>query len=163
VDAAHFRKRAAEARAMAELGHDALLAGSLLEVARDLDAEADVIEAGLPRDRRLSSRARLGGIQVRLRSATPEAAVLDVTLTDLSIGGARLLGETKLPLGASVILELPSCGVQLAGCVARVEPHGVAIAFADDAETVQSADLVLRSITDEPAATRAMTTARSRR
>ena len=46
MDAAHFRRKAAEARDMVALGEDAQLAILLLEVARDLDAEADAIDAG---------------------------------------------------------------------------------------------------------------------
>ncbi len=45
MDAAHFRHQAEHARAMAELGDDPLLTQMLLDVARDLDAEADAIQA----------------------------------------------------------------------------------------------------------------------
>jgi hypothetical protein len=45
VDANHFRKRAARAREMAKTGDDPRLAEMLLEVARDLDAEAEAIDA----------------------------------------------------------------------------------------------------------------------
>lgn len=45
MDANHFRNRAAKARAMARAGDDARLAEMLLEVALDLEAEADAIEA----------------------------------------------------------------------------------------------------------------------
>nr|WP_294523678.1 hypothetical protein [uncultured Rhodopila sp.] len=45
MDANHFRNRAAKAREMARAGDDARLAEMLLEVALDLEAEADAIEA----------------------------------------------------------------------------------------------------------------------
>ncbi len=45
MDAIHFRNRAARARDMARAGEDALLSQMLLEVANDLEAEADEIEA----------------------------------------------------------------------------------------------------------------------
>ncbi|HQT76136.1 MAG TPA: hypothetical protein PLD10_03705 [Rhodopila sp.] len=45
MDAAYFRSRAARARAMAQNGDDIRISGMLLEVANELDAEADLIEA----------------------------------------------------------------------------------------------------------------------
>ncbi len=47
MDAAHFRNRAAKAREMARAGEDARLAQMLLQVAADMDAEADAIDAGI--------------------------------------------------------------------------------------------------------------------
>ena len=45
MNAAHFRNRAARARAMAQNGEDIRLSRMLLDVANELDAEADLIEA----------------------------------------------------------------------------------------------------------------------
>ncbi len=45
MDAAHFRHQAEHARALAKLGDDPLLTQMLLEVACDLDAEAEAIQA----------------------------------------------------------------------------------------------------------------------
>jgi hypothetical protein len=45
MDATHFRLRAARAREMAQNGDDIRLSRMLLEVASDLDAEAEAIEA----------------------------------------------------------------------------------------------------------------------
>jgi hypothetical protein len=45
LDATHFRQRAAHAREMAQSGDDIRLSRMLLEVALDLDAEAEAIEA----------------------------------------------------------------------------------------------------------------------
>ena len=149
MDAAHFRRKAAEARDMAELGEDAQLAILLLEVARDLDAEADAIEAGQPNDRRAASRVPVPGLPVTLRLTAPEVGVRQVTLTDLSITGARLAGEVASPLGSRVMLELPSLGVRLPALVTRVEPNGIAVAFAASPDTAQAADRVLRHVTEE--------------
>jgi hypothetical protein len=45
LDAIHFRQRAIHAREMAQSGDDIRLSRMLLEVALDLDAEAEAIEA----------------------------------------------------------------------------------------------------------------------
>jgi hypothetical protein len=45
LDAAHFRRRAETAREMARTGEDVRLTQMLLEVAAEMDAEADAIEA----------------------------------------------------------------------------------------------------------------------
>ncbi len=45
MDATHFRQRAANAREMAQSGDDLRLSRMLLDVALDLDAEAEAIEA----------------------------------------------------------------------------------------------------------------------
>ncbi len=50
MDALHFRRKAAEARELAKSGDDVRLAEMLLELARELDAEADAIEAEDPGD-----------------------------------------------------------------------------------------------------------------
>ena len=49
MDAQHFRRRAAQARELAKSGDDVRLANMLLDVASDMDAEADAIEAKEPR------------------------------------------------------------------------------------------------------------------
>lgn len=45
MNAAHFRKRAATARELAKSGDDLRLSRMLLEVAEDLEAEAEAMEA----------------------------------------------------------------------------------------------------------------------
>jgi hypothetical protein len=45
LDATHFRQRAARARELAQSGDDVRLSRMLLDVASDLDAEAEAIEA----------------------------------------------------------------------------------------------------------------------
>jgi hypothetical protein len=139
---------------MVGLGQDAQLATLLLEVAQDLDAEADLIEAGQPRDRRSSPRVPAQGIPAILHLPLPGADVWRVALTDLSIGGARLVGDTRLALDARVILELPSCGVHLMARVARVDPGGIGVEFVADPETARLAERALRQVSDRPTGTR---------
>jgi hypothetical protein len=50
LDAAHFRQRAARARELAQSGDDIRLSRMLLDVAIDLDAEAEAIEAEMVQD-----------------------------------------------------------------------------------------------------------------
>ncbi len=45
MKARHFRLKAAEAREMSKSGEDPILARMLLDVAHDLEAEADLIDA----------------------------------------------------------------------------------------------------------------------
>lgn len=45
MDATHFRQRAARARELAQSGDDVRLSRMLLDVAADLDAEAEAIES----------------------------------------------------------------------------------------------------------------------
>ena len=47
MDAAHFRRRAQKARELARTGEDARLTQMLLDVAAEMDAEADAMEATL--------------------------------------------------------------------------------------------------------------------
>lgn len=55
MDATHFRQRAARARELAQSGDDMRLSRMLLEVASDLEAEADSIEAD--REARVDERS----------------------------------------------------------------------------------------------------------
>jgi hypothetical protein len=58
VDANHFRQRAASAREMAQFGEDRRLSDMLLEVACDLEAEAEIIEAEM-----VDASRRLAGLE----------------------------------------------------------------------------------------------------
>ncbi len=51
MDATHFRQRAARARELAQSGDDIRLSRMLLDVALDLDAEAEAIESEMMTDR----------------------------------------------------------------------------------------------------------------
>jgi hypothetical protein len=58
LDASHFRRRAANARELAQSGDDLRVSQMLLEVALDLDAEAEAIEAEQPRESRHSQQSK---------------------------------------------------------------------------------------------------------
>lgn len=55
MDAGHFRQRAERAREMAKSGDDIRLSRMLLEVAIDLEAEAEAIDAEVTRNGHLIS------------------------------------------------------------------------------------------------------------
>src|ERR1700689_2100555 len=57
LDADHFRQRAARARELAQSGDDIRLSRMLLEVAVELDAEAEAMETSNRADRRGAPRA----------------------------------------------------------------------------------------------------------
>jgi hypothetical protein len=148
MDAAHFRKRASEARAMAGLGEDVTLMKLLLEVANDLDAEADVIEAGMDRDRRASVRIQADGVPAILRSPAIGTCFRSVLLYDLSLSGARLSGDATFFVGMRVILEVPSCGLHIAAHVVRVAPHTTALVFDDEPHTIQVLEHAIRLLAE---------------
>jgi hypothetical protein len=62
LDATHFRRRAANAREMAQSGDDLRVSQMLLEVALDLDAEAEAMEAEQPEGSRHSRHSDSAGI-----------------------------------------------------------------------------------------------------
>lgn len=140
MDGAHFRRRAAEARAMAGLGQDMQLCHLLLEVAQDLEAEAAVIDAGVAQDRRICLRVPGEGIAAILRPLTTGAIDARLVLTNFSQTGAHLRGRAMLTPGIEVCLDLPSCSLRLLARVMRSGPEEVALRFATDPETVASID-----------------------
>lgn len=140
MDAAHFRKRAARAREMAESGDDLRISQMLLEVARDLDAEAEAIEAARPDERRRLPRLRAGGVYgaiLHLGSDDPTGE--PVRIIDLSAGGARLRTDRMQSTGASVVLAIPSLGLRLNGSIVRVRGFEAAVKF----DSASSADPAL--------------------
>ena len=64
LDAAHFRQRAARARELAQSGDDLRLSRMLLDVAIDLDAEAEAIEAEMAQDHHRPVRRRRALVSV---------------------------------------------------------------------------------------------------
>jgi hypothetical protein len=88
LDAAHFRQRAAHAREMAQSGEDFRLAVMLLDVAIDLDAEAEAIEAEAAQQRH---RPNWAGLQAAtLHSAPANGDGIPVQFVDTTSGGATL-------------------------------------------------------------------------
>jgi hypothetical protein len=153
VDSQHFRRRAAEARALAKLGQDAKLASLLLEVAQDLDAEADVIDAGIYRERRDSTRFPAARLSVSLRPLAADAPETNVELLDLSVSGARVRGDATPTVGTKLYLELRPWNLSLAATVMRATSGEVALAFADDPETAISARFAVQHLRNELART----------
>ena len=72
LNASHFRQRAAQARELAKSGDDARLTQMLLEVACDMDAEADLMEAEAPKSALASSA--YGQHRQSVRQQADEAA-----------------------------------------------------------------------------------------
>jgi hypothetical protein len=137
LDATHFRQRAARAREMAQSGDDIRLSRMLLEVALDLEAEAEAIEAAGVAERRGFPRLRPPRIEgALLRTVGPDADTRAVSIVNLSVGGAKARVDRPPPPGTRIILELPSHDLQLDGTILRVRGANVALAF----DTTSSAD-----------------------
>ncbi len=129
-DATHFRKRAAHAREMAQSGDDIRLSRMLLEVALDLDAEAEAMESGTIATRRgLSQRRPLPFHGALLHATGQNADPQPVHIINLSGSGARLRTDDAPPPGSKVILELTSHGVRVEGTILRRRGAEAAMAF----------------------------------
>jgi len=142
LDAAHFRQRAARAREMAQSGDDMRLSRMLLEVALDLDAEADAMEADHSPDRRSAPRGRPADMQEGLlHPVHSDAEARTVEIVNLSAGGAKVRGARMQSAGSRVVLELPGHGIRLDGTILRTRGAEAALIF--DPES--SADPALRN------------------
>jgi hypothetical protein len=128
LDAAHFRQRAARAREMAQSGDDIQLSRMLLEVARELDAEAEAMESlGQEERRRFPRLGPPGGFLALLHVSGAEA--VPVRIIDVSAGGARLRGNGLPALGSRVVLEVQGRVVRLEGRIVRARGSDAAMAF----------------------------------
>ena len=130
MDANHFRQRAAHAREMATSGEDPRLSQMLLEVARELDVEADSIEAEVATERRQFSRQpgqELAGKLIGLADTggTPQT----VQVINISRGGAKLRTEHFCKQGSDVILNLPAERLSLYGRIIRTAGFEAGMAF----------------------------------
>jgi hypothetical protein len=117
LDASHFRKRAAIARELAQTGEDVRLTQMLLELAADLDAEADTMEAeqaGAVTARRQQDDTAMPGPADRRA-----AQIIDLTLT-----GIKPPPEIRSGKGSAVVLPFPGGGL-------RREPIGQPAAECD--------------------------------
>jgi hypothetical protein len=143
VDATHFRQRAARAREMAQSGDDIRLSRMLLEVAVDLDAEADAIESSHAADRRRFPRLRSSDTAAGLlHRVDADDDVIPVHVINLSIGGARFRVDRVPPPGSKVTLELPVHGISLDGTILRARGTDAAMLF----DSAASADPILRGL-----------------
>lgn len=90
MDATHFRQRAARAREMSQSGDDLRISKMLLEVAHDLEAEANAIEAEQAEDRR-SSRLRPTEVRgVILHRADDDSAGRPAQVMNLATSNPKL-------------------------------------------------------------------------
>jgi hypothetical protein len=120
LDATHFRQRAASARIMAQSGDDIRLSRMLLDVALDLDAEAEAMEAKNPTERRRFARLRPAAMDdAVLHITAPDTDTRPVKIIDLSFGGAKIRVDRLQTPGSRVTLELPSHSLRLDGTVLR--------------------------------------------
>jgi hypothetical protein len=139
LDATHFRQSAARAREMAQSGDDMQLSRMLLEVAIDLDAEAEAMESSSATDRRVAGSGICGALLHLVGSGTDPKPV---QLIDLSMSGARFrIDRTQTP-GAKVILELPDQTLRLGGTIVRAAGTEAVMVF----EAARSADPALRQL-----------------
>jgi hypothetical protein len=130
LDAAHFRQRAARAREMAQSGDDVRLSRMLLEVALDLDAEADAMETGSTAERRRFPRFRRPRIyEALLHLIGPYTDPRPVQIVDLSAGGANFRTDSAPTPGSRVVLEVLGRALRLDGTILRARGTDAAMAF----------------------------------
>lgn len=92
MDATHFRLRAAHAREMARSGDDLRLSRMLLDVARELDAEAEAMEAEAPTGR-IPSATPPAFQKTRLHATDGGADLVPVEIIDLAIRGVKIRAD----------------------------------------------------------------------
>jgi hypothetical protein len=135
MDAIHFRRRAAQARETAQYGNDIHLSTMLKEVAGDLDAEAEALEATAVAERRsfprLDHEDAVPGetLQAWLYMSDFDADPRRAQIIDLSLGGARFRVDRPPTPGSEVILELPHHALRLGGTILRVPGAEAAMVF----------------------------------
>jgi hypothetical protein len=119
------------------------LSRMLLEVAIDLDAEAEAMESNGGTDRRGFQRVAGSGICGALLHLVGSGTdPKPIQLIDLSMSGARFrIDRTQAP-GAKVILELPDQALRLDGTIVRAIGSEAVMVF----EAARSADPALRRL-----------------
>ncbi len=153
MDANHFRQRAAHARQMAMSGEDPRLSQMLLEVARELDVEADSIEAEVATERRKFSRQpgqELAGTLIG--SAEAGGSRQAVQVINISRGGAKLRTKLFCKQGSDVVLDLPTEGLRLAGRIIRTAGFEAGMAFEPASTRDPALNCYLRRRSDTDAA-----------
>jgi hypothetical protein len=146
LDATHFRLKAARAREMAQSGDDIRLSRMLLEVALDLDAEAEAMEAGAIADRR--GFRQIGGSEIYdalLHEFGSDAEQWQVQIVNLSAGGARFRADCHQSPGSRVTLELPDHALRLDGTILRVLGGEAAMIFEPGSSADPTLGLLLRA------------------
>jgi hypothetical protein len=151
VDAAHFRREAARARELAQTGDDIRLSRMLLEVALELDVEAQAIEAeNAPNGQDHDPATPCAGIlyQTDDRPDSKNAGPIPVEVMNLSISGAKFRIDRALTPGTQMTLELLSPALRLHGTIMSLSGRETAMVF----DFASSADPGLtRLLRTEPA------------
>lgn len=147
MNASHFRQRAARAREMAQFGDDIRISQMLLEVAQEMDAEAETIEAGQLSEPRQSPRYNPSeAYRALLHVVGDDSKARPVQIVDLSFGGAKLRCDVAHTPGTRIVLEIPSCGLHLTGSIIRARGIEVALVFETESSSDPTLGDLLRSL-----------------
>ncbi|HEY4171643.1 MAG TPA: hypothetical protein VGM42_01355 [Rhodopila sp.] len=117
----------------------------LLEVAADLDAEAEAIETGDRAARPHTLRPDIHAALLHMIGFPTDPR--PVQITKLSIGGAKFRTENVLTPGSRVVLELPDRALRLDGTISRAAGADAAMVF----DPASSADPALSRLLHAPA------------
>ena len=102
----------------------------LLDVAVDLDAEAEAIEAKTLSEQRAFPRQRPEGIKDGLlHTQSGQIHSLPVQIVNMSLGGAKIRADGRQQQGDRIMLEVPSHGLRLNGTILRVRGSEAAVMF----------------------------------
>jgi hypothetical protein len=146
LDAAHFRQRAAHAREMAQSGDDVRLSRMLLEVALDLDAEAEAMESSDVAERRGFPRVIRPEIyEAFIHVTDPNTDPRPVQIINLSAGGAKFRTDSAPTPGSKVTLELPERALRLDGTILRARGADAAMVFDPASRADPALSRLLRS------------------
>lgn len=133
---------------MAGQGRDPQLVRLLRQVAVDLEAEASLMEAGVPFERRAFGRVQARDLNAIVQVAGASGPGARLSLVDLSRGGVRLQGRFSLRPATVVTCVIPSLGARLAAKVVRVAGDQVALAFDSQPENMRKVDSAVHAVAD---------------
>jgi hypothetical protein len=118
----------------------------LLEVALDLDAEADAMESDREVDRNAFQRVRPStNLEGLLHQADPDAESRRAQIISLSTSGARFRVDRTQTPGTKVTLELPGHDLRLVGTILRTRGAEAAMVFDPASSADPDLSRVLRS------------------
>ena len=111
---------------MSQTGDDVRLSRMLLEVALDLDAEADAIEAEAAAETHLR---RIGIEEALIQINGTDGETIPVQIVGISVDGARLRTDRPPQGGSAVTLSIQAFGLALNATTTRVRGTHVFVAF----------------------------------
>ncbi len=126
MDAIRFRQKAARAREMAQSGDDVRLSRMLLEVAIDLDEEAEAMEAQAALSNHMSrdqpGTEKYGALlhNTHNNPDNPVMGSIPVEIVSLSVGGVKFRIARALKPGSRMTLELSKQAIRLDGIVVSI-------------------------------------------